>query len=78
MTAEDPGSAAQLELTIGDDGIGIDPSMPPGFGMLGMRERVRALGGRYAVESGRGLGTRVRIAIPIRCGAYSADADGAA
>jgi two-component system sensor histidine kinase UhpB len=76
--AGDRDSAAQLELTIRDDGLGIDPSIPPGFGMLGMRERARALGGRYAVESGRGLGTCVQIAIPVRCGAGSADASGAA
>jgi two-component system sensor histidine kinase UhpB len=78
VAAGDRDSAAQLELTIRDDGLGIDPSIPPGFGMLGMRERARALGGRYAVESGRGLGTCVQIAIPVYCGADSADARGAA
>jgi two-component system sensor histidine kinase UhpB len=68
VTAVDRGSSAQLELSIRDDGLGIDLSMPPGFGMSGMQERVQALGGRYAVEGGSGLGTCVRIAIPVHRG----------
>jgi two-component system, NarL family, sensor histidine kinase UhpB len=68
------GPPAELHLTIRDDGLGIDPSTPPGFGMLGMRERVQALGGRYAVEAGGEGGTCVRIAIPVR----GADAGGTA
>jgi two-component system, NarL family, sensor histidine kinase UhpB len=60
------GGAAALALTIRDDGRGIDPAAPPGFGMRGMQERVQALGGSYKVESARGSGTCVRIAIPLR------------
>jgi two-component system sensor histidine kinase UhpB len=54
-----------LLLTVHDDGRGIDPATPPGFGMRGMRERVQALGGSCKVESAGGRGTRVRIAIPL-------------
>jgi two-component system, NarL family, sensor histidine kinase UhpB len=57
--------AAVLALTIRDDGRGIDPAAPPGFGLRGMQERVQALGGSYKVESARGCGTCVRIAIPL-------------
>jgi len=46
-------------------GRGIDPTAPPGFGTRGMQERVQALGGSYKVESARGSGTCVRIAIPL-------------
>ena len=49
--------AAQLALTVRDDGRGIDPATPPGFGMRGMQERVQALGGSYKVESDGGRGT---------------------
>jgi two-component system sensor histidine kinase UhpB len=55
----------RLRLTVRDDGCGIDPAMPPGFGLRGMQERVQGLGGSYKVESARGRGTCVRIAIPI-------------
>jgi two-component system sensor histidine kinase UhpB len=57
-----------LALTIRDDGRGIDPAAVPGFGVRGMQERVQALGGSYKVESARGRGTCIRIAIPLRDG----------
>jgi two-component system sensor histidine kinase UhpB len=56
---------ARLDLTIRDDGVGIDPAAPAGFGLRGMRERVQALGGRCAVEGAQGTGTCVRITIPV-------------
>ena len=62
------GGASTLALTVRDDGRGIDPAAPPGFGMRGMQERVQALGGSYKVESAGGDGTCVRIAIPLRDG----------
>jgi two-component system, NarL family, sensor histidine kinase UhpB len=58
--------AAQLALTVRDDGRGIDPATPPGFGLRGMQERVHALGGSYKVESAGGRGTSVHITIPLR------------
>jgi two-component system sensor histidine kinase UhpB len=66
-TASETGNAAAaLALTVRDDGRGIDPAATPGFGMRGMQERVQALGGSYKVDSARGSGTCVRIAIPLR------------
>jgi len=59
------GGGPQLRLTVRDDGCGIDPAMPLGFGIRGMQERVHGLGGSYTVESAGGRGTCVRIAIPI-------------
>jgi len=61
VRADDPG--ARLALTVRDDGRGIAPGAPPGFGMRGMQERVEGLGGRYAVDSEPGGGTCVRIAL---------------
>jgi len=55
----------QLALTVRDDGRGIDPSVPPGFGLRGMQERVQALGGSCKVDSASGCGTSIRIVIPL-------------
>jgi two-component system sensor histidine kinase UhpB len=62
---EHANGSPRLRLTVSDDGCGIDPTMPPGFGLRGMQERVQGLGGSYKVESARGRGTCVLIAIPI-------------
>jgi len=59
------GAAARIELAIEDDGRGIDPDAPAGFGLRGMQERVRALGGECALEAAAGGGTRVRVGIPL-------------
>jgi two-component system sensor histidine kinase UhpB len=64
----DPDSASQLELTVSDDGLGIGPGTPMGFGISGMQERVQGLGGNYMVESSAGRGTHVRIMIPVQRG----------
>jgi two-component system, NarL family, sensor histidine kinase UhpB len=65
-TAQGDGSSGpQLRLTVRDDGCGIDPAMPPGFGLRGMQERVQGLGGSYKLESAKGQGTCIAIAVPI-------------
>jgi two-component system, NarL family, sensor histidine kinase UhpB len=56
---------ARLLLVVRDDGCGMDPGMPTGFGIRGMQERVEGLGGRYVVESETGRGTCVRITVPV-------------
>ena len=58
----------ELALTVRDDGRGIDPTAPPGFGLRGMQERVQGLGGSYKVETASGRGTCIRIVIPLRDG----------
>jgi signal transduction histidine kinase len=53
---------AEVVLRIVDDGQGFDPSLASekgGSGLIGMRERIRAVGGQLVVESGRGRGTIV-------------------
>lgn len=56
-----------LELTVADDGRGFDTAAIGGapFGLLGIYERVRSLGGRANVVSAPGQGTRVSIWIPF-------------
>lgn len=49
---------------IADDGVGFEPSdSGSGFGLLGIRERVRAAGGRLTVVSAPGRGTRVSVTV---------------
>lgn len=58
----------QLHLRVRDNGRGFDPARvreERGFGLLGMRERVLALGGRLYIDSAPGQGTTVRIDLPI-------------
>jgi signal transduction histidine kinase len=61
----------KVALEVADDGVGFDPSAiareaPKSFGLIGMRERCRALGGEFRVSSAPGSGTSVRATIPIR------------
>lgn len=58
-------TAGHLALTIQDDGRGIDPEAPPGYGLRGMQERVQGLGGRYLVGKDDGSGTTIRITVPL-------------
>jgi DNA-binding NarL/FixJ family response regulator len=54
----------RLRIEVSDDGRGFDPeATPAGMGTKGMRERVRALGGDFAVESRPGGGTRVSVEV---------------
>ena len=62
----DDNSAPRIVVTVRDDGRGIDPQAPKGFGILGMQERVEGLGGEYAVDSESGRGTTLRVTIPLR------------
>lgn len=52
-----------LCLTIADNGRG--GVEEEGNGLTGMRERVRALGGRLQIHSTRGQGTRLRVVAPL-------------
>jgi len=55
-----------LALSISDDGRG--SAIKPGNGLTGMRERIEHLGGRLTVDSAPGLGTRLRIWLPMLTG----------
>jgi two-component system sensor histidine kinase UhpB len=57
---------AKLCLCIGDDGKGIAPATPQGFGLTTMTERVRSLGGSCTVESAPLKGTMIQIEIPVQ------------
>jgi PAS domain S-box-containing protein len=61
--------AHTLRLTIDDDGMGFDPMEPipageqHGLGLIGMRERVEAIGGRLELLSAPGQGTRIVVEV---------------
>jgi len=58
-------SMQNLILTIDDDGCGMEHAAPrSGLGLLGMQERVAALGGALALDTAPGQGLRLRVAIP--------------
>ena len=50
-----------LQVEVADDGEG--GADPAGAGLTGLRQRVEALDGRLAVQSG-GLGTTIRAELP--------------
>lgn len=57
-------SPAEIVLTVQDNGAGFTPSASRGIGLLGMRERVEELGGRFAVVTSAGNGTLIRVNLP--------------
>jgi signal transduction histidine kinase len=55
-----------LTLEVRDDGAGFDAANADGgVGLLNMRDRLEAVGGRLAIDSRPGRGTRVRGVIPL-------------
>jgi signal transduction histidine kinase len=55
---------ATLRATIADDGVGgANPST--GSGLTGLADRVDALGGRFALDTPSGGGTRISIELPL-------------
>jgi signal transduction histidine kinase len=57
----------RLRITIADDGVG-GADFARGSGLVGLKDRVEALGGRIALESRRGVGTTVGVELPLEDG----------
>jgi len=57
----------RLHILVQDWGIGFDPSNidENRFGLQGIRERVRLLGGKVAIDSAPNQGTRVTVDLPL-------------
>ncbi len=61
-----------LHIEVRDDGKGMDPlaaqvpSLSSKFGLFSIRERMRALGGAFQIESAPGRGTTARLVLPLQ------------
>ena len=70
-----------LQLTIEDDGRGIDTPAARardarrGLGLIGMRERAQALAGSFVIENRAEGGTRVMVRLPVPASAEKTAAD---
>jgi signal transduction histidine kinase len=63
------GSATALEVVVEDSGSGFHPNAlqsPWGLGLANMEQRVRRIGGQYAIRSSPGSGTMVQAILPRR------------
>ncbi|WP_043284235.1 hybrid sensor histidine kinase/response regulator [Paraburkholderia oxyphila] len=61
-------SATAFDLTVSDDGCGFDPAAARkgySYGLLGMSERARLIGGSLQIDSAPGAGTVVSIHVPL-------------
>ena len=58
-----------VSMVVRDDGVGFSPGgnndAPAGFGLRGMSERARQLGGTLTVETAAGDSTSVTVQIPV-------------
>jgi PAS domain S-box-containing protein len=66
LLREDEGT---IIMKITDNGKGMPKEnlrKPQSFGLLGMRERVHSIGGRFGIRGLRGRGTTVKIEVPAR------------
>ncbi|MFC2008949.1 ATP-binding protein [Chloroflexota bacterium] len=61
--------AGRAVLSIRDNGKGVTPEAsahPHSFGLIGMRERARAIGGELEIVGKPGTGTNVEVTLPLR------------
>ena len=58
--------ARAVTLSVADDGEGFDPTHldRSGFGLSGMRQRIRSLHGSFAITSKPGGGTQIKVEVP--------------
>ncbi len=63
------GTEADVRIEVRDNGTGFDSVLRsgPGLGLVGIKERVRQLGGDADISSRPGFGTTLLARIPMRC-----------
>jgi NarL family two-component system sensor histidine kinase YdfH len=58
----------RLEIEVADDGVGFDPeTATPSighYGLIGLHERARLIGGQFAIISSPGKGTTLKVGVP--------------
>ncbi|MGV8898479.1 MAG: CHASE domain-containing protein [Burkholderiaceae bacterium] len=58
----------RLILTIADNGIGISAASgrnSGSFGLIGIEERIRSLGGEFSIASSPGQGVEIKVSVPL-------------
>jgi len=57
----------RLRLVVGDNGRGfsVTPARAAGFGLSGIEDRARSIGGRAVIRSTPGRGTTITVTVPI-------------
>lgn len=58
----------RISMSVSDNGRGLQPSgrhKPGSFGLVGIEERVKILGGSFAITSGTGAGTTISVSLPV-------------
>jgi signal transduction histidine kinase len=57
---------SRLNLRVTDNGVGVDPdARREGFGLRGIEERVRELGGSVTMRSASGQGSTLTVVLPL-------------
>jgi signal transduction histidine kinase len=67
VNADAEADGAHLLISIRDDGIG-GADLVKGSGLIGLQDRVEALGGHMEIESPAGSGTSLMVKIPLEIG----------
>lgn len=66
LSVNGTGKPKMLKLTISDNGLGCPPDrLKAGFGLLGLRERVKSMGGNFKIDSQPGAGLSISAEIPV-------------
>jgi signal transduction histidine kinase/ligand-binding sensor domain-containing protein len=74
--------ADRVHLRVKDDGCGFDPDAArektagKNFGLVGISERARAMGGQLTLDSRPGAGTEVECHLPYACRVETANTEG--
>jgi signal transduction histidine kinase len=71
------GTSNEIELTVRDTGVGFDPEVAlsgRGLGLTSMKERIKLVRGKIAVDSHLGQGTAIRATVPLNYGTRAAGA----
>jgi signal transduction histidine kinase len=57
----------EFQLSVSDNGVG-GVDLTRGSGLVGLKDRVEAIGGTLTVESRPGQGTRLAVVVPVKAG----------
>jgi signal transduction histidine kinase/CHASE3 domain sensor protein len=64
VTVDVEAADSALHVSVRDDGVG-GADFARGSGLMGLKDRIEALGGRIAVESAPGKGTTIAVDLPL-------------